>query len=81
MSSRRVRTELKIKISPVPQMSPIAKAKDSDYHLTENFSLFMLPASSQILLSVALFPYKSHFPDFSYFYYPPLSLGKSSLQF
>ena len=81
MSSRRVRTELKIKISPVPQMSPIAKDKDSDYHLTENFSLFMLPASSQILLSVALFPYKSHFPDFSYFYYPPLSLGKSSLQF
>lgn len=43
MSSRRVRTELKIKISPVPQMSPIAKDKDSDYHLTENFCLCFLP--------------------------------------
>ena len=28
MSSRRVRTELKIKISPVPQMCPIAKARE-----------------------------------------------------
>lgn len=51
MSSRRVRTELKIKISPVPQMSPIAKAKDSDYHLTENFSLFMLPAFPDTIIS------------------------------
>lgn len=43
MSSRRVRTELKIKISPVPRMSPIANAKESDYHLTENFYLCFPP--------------------------------------
>lgn len=60
-----------------------AQAKERNYHLTENLPLFMLLASSQMLFSVALsFPYKSHFPHFfCHFYYPPLSLGKSSLQF